>query len=203
MDYLKQIVLIVLTVAGSAGAAETFTDNFDFGSDGLLWKYESQAWTDNQSVTWIHTLAGFDSSATITRATLPITASGTDNVWQAKNGQVKGNVFALSNGQKLGLLKGSSNGFDVQGSQEIADSVANAAGFTKSRSWGNAYGRYNGTRQGPKYGDTIPGDGTQFPDLTDSKLIPPATVPAPSAVLLAGLGTAVVGLLRNRKSRYV
>lgn len=198
MDYLRQAMLIFLVGAGLATAAETFTDKRDFGSDGLLWNYESQAWTQNKSVNWIHSLAGFENSASVTKATLPIDTSRLEDPWWGKKSGP--NPFAMSNGQKFGLLNKGSNGYEVSDSGNILDSAVYSDFKNRSR-WNSHSAGYYSRRNGPKYGDGIPVDDSKYPDFCDPSPVPPATVPTPSAILLAGLGTAFVGVLRNRKLR--
>lgn len=199
MKHVRRVIVIFLVVAGLAGAAETFTEKHDFGNDGLLWDYGSQAWTDNQSVTWIHTLSGFNSSTSVTKATLPINSSGVEDDWSNSNA-----IQAFS-GQKLAFLKGASTGFEVLPPQDIINAYTNDSGdFQSGRYRGNSHNRsYSTRRDYTKYGDGIPVDHPKYPEFCDPKPIPPAAVPAPSAILLAGLGTTVVGLLRSRKRVYI
>lgn len=199
MDYLKQAIFIFLVVAGLATAAETFTDKRDFGSDGLLWQYESQAWTQNKSVNWIHSLAGFENSASVTKATLPIDAAGVDDPWWSKKSGSHPNPFAMSNGQKFGLLNKSAKGYEVCNSEDILDSAANYSDFKNRSRWNSHSAGYYSRRNGPKYGGGVRVDDAKYPDFCDPSPVPPAAVPSPSAILLAGLGTAFVGVLRNRK----
>lgn len=208
MNYLKQVFVIFLIGAGVAGAAETFTDKHDFGNDGLLWDYGSQTWTENKSVTWIHTLSGFSSSNAVTKATLPGNASGADEWWanQTKN-TFKGEQQTFK-GQGLSFVKGTSNGFNTLPPKDMINSfTSDSAGFQSGQYyWKNSHNKHyltNGTKGTKLGGGTSPIDDSKFPEFCDPKPIPPATVPAPSAVLLAGLGTAFVGLLRSRKRVYI
>lgn len=192
MKYLTGTALIFFIAVGLAGAGETFRETRDFGSDGLLWEYRSQAWTDNQSVSWIHTLAGFDSGASVTQGELPIHSAGMNGAWSS-NGKPN-----LMNGNKLGLSKGTFKGFDVLSLKDMIDSENSVSGnVPRGRFWGNPHGP---NKKRPIYWPQIPGENPSIPEFFGPNPISssPSPVPAPSAVIIGSIGICLVGWLRKR-----
>jgi hypothetical protein len=166
MKYLTAITLIFFIAVGLAGAGETFRESHDFGSDGLLWDYHSQAWTDNTSVSWIHTLAGFDSSASITKGSLPVP------------------------GNKLGFSDRTSGGFSAVPLKNMVDSTASISGdFPNHRFGWNSYHNNHGRR----YANRIPMGTPNFLYPCDPKPVLPSPVPAPSAIIIGSIGICLVG----------
>lgn len=181
MKYLTGTALIFFIAVGLAGAGETFRETRDFGSDGLLWDYRSQAWTDNQSVSWIHTLAGFDSGASVTQGELPIHSAGMNGAWSS-NGKPN-----LMNGNKLGLSKGTFKGFDVLSLKDMIDSETSVSGnVPRGRFWGNPPDTNNNPRN------------PRIPGTCDPNPVSPSPVPAPSAIVIGSIGICLVGWLRKR-----
>lgn len=192
MKYLKGITLIFFIAVGWVSAGETFRETHDFGNDGLLWDYRSQTWTDNKSVSWMHTLTGFNNSASITKASLPVIGFGADDDWWSNKNPYtcKDNAGGFFNGQKYSLLKGKSSGFDVLPPQKMMHFFNGSADISKGHSWGKPHG------------DHYPG--CNPPECPDDPFgptpIPPVTVPAPSAVILGSIGIFLVGWLRKRST---
>ena len=127
MECLKWITLMFLIVVSFAGAAETFTDTYHFGRDDILRDYTLRELADNTSVSWTHILAGFDSSCTITEATLTINSRRIENVSQGRDGDKKARVKIDFMGQKLGLLAGRSTTFDLMPHQDLLQAVTDVS----------------------------------------------------------------------------
>lgn len=198
MKYLKGIALTFFIAVGLANAGETFRGNHDFGNDGLLWDYQSQTWTDNKSVSWIHTLAGFNNSASVTKACLPIDSFGMNDGWHAN--QEPSGFKGIFNGQTFGLLKGQPGGFDVLPLQDMIDFGSNdSAGFRNGHYRGNSYPNNYPRRNDVAGEDGFPGDDPGCP-IFDPTPIPPAAVPTPSAIILGSIGIFFVGWLRKRSA---
>lgn len=188
MKYLTAITLIFLIAIGLAGAGETFRDSYDFGSDGLLWDYHSQAWTDNTSVSWIHALAGFDSSASVTKGSLPIQNPGMHGAWKTNDGD-----YSL-NGVRLGLSNGTYGGLVLLPLKDMVDSTASISdGFPNHRFRWNSHHHGHALR----YVNRIP---VVTPDglYPDPKPVLPSPVPGPSAIIIGSIGICLVGWLRKR-----
>jgi hypothetical protein len=191
MKYLTGTTLIFFIAVGLAGAGETFRETRDFGSDGLLWDYHSQAWTDNQSVNWIHTLAGFDSGTSVTKGALPIHSAGMNGAWSSNGKAVP------FKGNKLGLSKATFKGFDVLSLKDMVDSENSVpSSLPRGRFWWNS----NDHSNGPKYGHPIRVGNYPIPGICDPNPISPSPspVPAPSAIVIGSIGICLVGWLRKR-----
>lgn len=199
MQGFKRIAVLFFCVTGSLGVAgETFTGLRDFGSDGLLWKYQSQTWTDNQSVSWIHTLAGFNNSSSLTEGTLPIEQRGGKYGWYG-NGR-NSRTFSFGRPQ-TGFSRGGVESFSPLPQGDMIDSVEDSV---TDFSFQNGNGRYyRGGSDGWRYSGSNDYPGPPYDCTPGPAPVPPANVPAPSAIILAGLGTLFVGFLRGRKNMHL
>jgi len=179
-------ICLILGVAGlPCMAAETFSDTHTFGCEGILW--ESGWNSDFSDVTWAHTLDGFGSNCEITAATLTIDGCGIDNVWGWDTGEQADIVNVSLGGYSLGLLTEGITTFDLVDLGAVdqigASTLANA----------------EITFQNDSCLDYFFGDVAFLKSSTLSVTCGPVAVPVPGALVLAGLGTVLVGALRRRR----
>ncbi|MBC8393744.1 MAG: hypothetical protein H8E17_14400 [Deltaproteobacteria bacterium] len=210
MDRIKIFTLIMLLVCvGLAGAAQTFTDTHYFGSDGLLWDYENQSWTDNTSVSWTHTLNGFDGTCDVTAAALTITGCGIDNVWWDFDGdggyEKTDYVMVTFMDQELGLLSGNSTTFNLLGYSDLVDTVTSAnAEITFQNDLFTFQGWCRDYVVDFDWSDSVYLSSSTLSVTCDLSSTPNSVVvPAPGAILLAGIGMTFVGFLRKHKNFQV
>jgi hypothetical protein len=183
-------ICLILGVAGLPCLAAETVSYKSFGLDGVLWDSASGCWV-NDSVAWQHDL-NLGSDCQITAATLTIDGCGIDNVWwdfDLDGGYEQTDwVDVWLGGNHLGQLTGNHTVFNL--SPEVISDIAaiTDAGATL-------------TFQNDGYFDCFD---TVF--LKSSTLSvncgsfgAPVAVPVPGALVLAGLGTAIVGALRRRK----
>lgn len=185
-------------------AAETFTDIYNFGSDGILWDVESNSWKDNSSVSWTHYTQGFDSSTQIAQATLTIKGHGIDNVWwdRDRDGGYEQMDFVTVSfmGQTLGQLQGNTTTFNLPPSL-----ITNEMGANAEITFQNDLYDKGDHMIDFDWHDAVWLDESfleVFPNTvsTASPIVPVTAVPAPGALILAGIGTIIVGTLRRRKA---
>ena len=192
-------VLWVCLILGVAGlpclAAETISDTYTFGREGILWDFETNCWIpDNTSVSWTHTLNGLD-NCQITEATLTIDGCGIENVWwdfDFDGGYEQTDFVTVTfMGQDLGQLSGNSTTFSLSPYLIEAVTTANAEiSFVNDILF--------------QVGDFVVDfdwqDSVFLKSSTLSVTCGPVAVPVPGALVLAGFGTALVGALRRRKN---
>jgi hypothetical protein len=203
---MKQLILcaVVVFTALPVMGAETFTDVYTFGSNGIIWDSERTSWADNPTVDWTHELTGFDSSYEVTSATLTIDGSGIENVWwdtDLDGGYEQMDWVTVSlNGVELGQMGSNIYSFDLvsaglditsvmQGNAEITfqNDLIDLSCFTIDWDWQDAIQLNTSTLS------------VTVGDLSSSPVTPAVVVPVPGAFLLAGFGTLLVGTLRRRQ----
>lgn len=183
-------------------AAETFTDTVHFKRGRVLWDAKTRCSADQSSLEWAHSLDGIGDEIEITRATLSIQrrggrgpgarGRGPRNVsWDMAYDGGYGQAEVFLGGEPIGQLQGDVTTFDVPPSQ--VDSVLSAQ---------TAVSLQNNTSSDHS---RFPGFGRRNAAWLKSSTLEivyenaPVAVPAPSALILAGVGTMVVGALRHRK----
>lgn len=175
-------------------AVETLTDTCKFGHEGILWDYENDSRTDNTSVFWTHSLDGLSNCTQVTQATLTIEGRGIDNVQKGFRGdrrdEPRDEVIVTFMGQTLGPLEGNSTTFDL--SPSLIESAMNV---NSEIAFQNDLKDKNGVQRGFDRRDSI-----MLKKATLTVTNAPATVPVPGALLLSGVGTLLVGVLRRRRS---
>jgi hypothetical protein len=195
---------LIFAVAGlPCLAAETISDTHYFGTDGILWDYESKNWTDNPSVSWTHTLNGLGDFE-VTAATLTIDGSGIDNVWWDFDGdggyEQTDYVMVSFMDQELGRLTGNSTTFSLTPGLIAAVTNANAE-ITFQNDLLTLQGWCEDYVVDFDWKDSVLLKSSTL-SVTFDQLYGnpgPVAVPVPGALVLAGLGTTLVGVLRRRK----
>lgn len=185
-------------------AAETLTNTCTFGREGKLWDYEDGYGTDHSSVSWTQDIAGFQSGGEITEATLTFTGIGIDNVRRGRDKdygyEQTDCVTIMLNGQTLGQLTGNTTTFQVS-SALLSDTLDFSADITFQND--QLVGR-RGRMRDVDWRDLIRLHGVTldvvYQNPTAEISTPPVSVPAPGALMLAGIGTLVVGILRRRNA---
>lgn len=204
MKFCKSIAAAAILLAVStAGGVETFMDVHEFGRKGILWDFQSRKFTDHRSTDWSHVLTDFDTRCSITEATLTIEGKGIENICLALDGdgfyERTDSVSVWFMGQNLGQLTGDTTTFDLLNYDHLIEPVTNASA---ELTFQNDLLPFNG-RKGQYQVDLDWKDAVFLKSstlsITCEPIAAPATVPAPSAVALAGIGTMLVGFLRNRK----
>lgn len=195
MKTLTRSIFILIFTIGVAGAGETFSGTHNFGSDGLLWNYKSQQWTDNDSVNWIHTLSEFENSNSVTTASLPIQGKSRNTGWpfsDTRNDPDSFKSFPGRSGSVLPQSRSERFEYDSESQSDFNKWEYPSNGFSgKNKRNSNVYLNQDGSKDYP----SNPGNfDTCYPPS-----VPPATVPAPGAIILAGIGTVLVGLLRRKE----
>jgi len=182
-------VCLILGVAGLPCLAAETISTYSFGSEGVLWDFESGYWTDNTSVSWTQTLDGLDNGCEITKATLTIDGCGIDNVWwdfDGDGGYEKTDYVDIWFGSEhLGQMSGNSETFEL--SAVNLDDLSGDATITFREDGGRCI-------------DFDWVDSVYLKSATLSVTYNPVAVPVPGALVLAGLGTVLVGALRRRKN---
>ena len=86
---MKKLMLLILTMGGltaSVQAAVTsFTDTYNFGTQGVIWDAQSHSWAEcvigsNSTIDWSHQLPSDMDIAQIVSADLTIQGQGIDNI---------------------------------------------------------------------------------------------------------------------------
>lgn len=208
---MKTLVLCVIVgiVVLPCMAAETLISTYNFGTEGKLWDTKKVGGSDNTSVSWSHVLEGLSSSTQVTHVTLTLTGSGIDNSAQRLLGDRRyektDNVSIMFMGQNLGKLEGNSTTFELSpaligSSMDVNADLAFQKNNRKTkngvviRDLRDALLLKSATLTVTYETLTTPMAAFQAP-VTN-----PVAVPVPGALLLAGVGTLLVGALRRRKS---
>ena len=192
-------LLFLLSTSYAPGAPNLYTNEYKFGSEGIIW--DAQGWAewmieDNSTVKWDHQLplpTGMGMSQ-ITSASLTIEGFGIDNLfgdWDG-DGPREGvdQVSVFLNDQMLGYLQGNSTTFELN--QSLLTDPLLACANIEFR-----YDRRTSDTIWPV--DTIRLASSTLQITVDDDIATTATiVPTPGAVLLCSIGTILVGYLKNR-----
>ena len=191
-------LLLLLSAPYVLGAPSLVRDVYKFGCEGIIW--DAQGWAewiieDNSTVQWDHQLPlpnGMDMSDVLS-ASLTIEGIGIDNIFGDLDGDGSceglDEVSVYLNDQLLGSLEGDSTTFSLDRTL-LTDPMLALAQIE--------------FRYDQKISDMLwPVDTVRLThsilSLTLDDSIASATiVPAPSAILLCGIGTMLAGYLKNR-----
>lgn len=186
-------------------AAETLTSTCSFGREGKLWDRELNGRRDNLSLSWTHTLAGLGSGTQVTEATLTFTGIGINNVTggldRDRSYEQTDVVTVTFMGQTLGQLTGNTTTFQISPTliTEAMNADAEIAFQNDVRTGKRSRMRDIDWRDLIRLTNVTLNVVTQSsPGVQDVPTTPPVGVPAPGALVLAGIGTLLVGMLRRR-----
>ncbi len=203
MKSIKWVTVMFLVAAGLAGAAQTFTDTYNLGQTG------SRGPGSNHLIGITpfpvnHALNGFTRGHTIVDAALSIEGLSANHVcWRFEQNRLPqpNDDYNGLIGQKQGILMEHPYRFHLQPYQAMIQSMSDAStgSSLKRHTIGGGSGFYSlNDDNGPQPRiPTLDPVGPLSP-FKDPMMIPPSTVPAPSAVVLGSIGIILVGWLRKR-----
>lgn len=192
------VILVLLVSALAAAAPSTYTNVYEFGSEGVIWDAEGWAesfYGDRPEVQWNHSISSDVALVNITSASLTIDGWGVDNLlgdWDGDGPNEGIDLVSVYLGSEfLGNLNGNQTTFALDTSKlDYAMLAVAEIQFVYNHSLADIF---------------LPVDAVRLTKSTlsvtaDTFLPAPGVVPAPGAVLLGSLGTLVVGYLKRRKS---